>query len=162
MKRLIIISLALAAIVYCNTAPAWAQYLGNKQTFGTSTMYLDQTDYGWKLKSDNDTVAISPGAVLNLFTKPFQAPNKQIRLEGKAILTAATDSFKAYLYGSNDKTIDTTMITLIDSTASIVAAGKYVKVFTATFAPWYVIKYVALAKAASVTGKSCKTTIGVE
>jgi hypothetical protein len=168
MKKVILVLMVLSIAALATMC--FAQTLGPKVSFGTGVMYLDKTDFSWKAAYEYDTLAVSPGAVLNRYTRAFQSPNGYVNLSGTAILTFATDSFKVVLLGSNSQHtglsvagLDTAQLTRLDST-KVLAAGLYNYVFVTAgkFKPYLLLEFVALNKATTITGKSIKTSIGVE
>ena len=172
MKRIIITLIVLAIASLCAIV-AYAQTpVYPKISAGISTFYLDHTYFTWKSTGtvNAETLAISPGAVLNRYTRGFQAPSGYVTISGKAILTAGTDSFKVIVLGNIRQDgsttltlLDTTALTRLDST-KVLAAGYYNYAFNLAgkFQPWLYLEFVGLNKAAAVTGKSLNTIIGVE
>jgi hypothetical protein len=170
MKRLIIISLALAAIASCIPCPAWAQ-LG--VTPYQNTFWLDAIRLDWTTDTTNssgDTLTVSAAK----YIAPIQINGGFPSIEGKAIFTAGTDSIKGVLYGSNYANgysltpRDTMRLFALDS-CKLLASGsgvnvtmrgtsfKWVPSVAGKFSIWLTVKWMPLNRA---TGKITQVTIG--
>ncbi len=150
--------LVMAVSAHAQPDPAGAATKPADGVWFLNSVNKEWSDYGHY----PDTLSIGSG----VWTRPFRGRSGYFNLEGVGILTAATDSFKYILYGSNSQwqyPVDTTMLTRLDS-GKVLAAGLYHRDFLTAgkYAPWLVIEFVPLNPGATITAKTRRTSIGIQ
>lgn len=161
MKKLVILAVALS---FTGALYGQAMPQGVVSTIGDGVFYLNKASGAWM--ADRAFYADTLNIGVGFWSAPFKPRGGFVCLEGVAILTAATDSFKVIAYGSNSQhslPVDSTMLVKLDST-KVLTSGLYSWVINLAgkYRPWVVLQWKALNPGASITGKSRRTSIGLQ